>query len=116
MSWEETIKHLDDAMSVMAAMEVRQSRTLELHREWLESHTLAMAYVDERAKEHADAVRAADARLERLDRRLDEIIEHLDMHIAATAELRAAQLVTERKLQALLDALLRGTGNGGGQS
>jgi hypothetical protein len=81
---------------------------LERHEQWLEQHERAMAEhertmrrIDERL-DRAVRLSVREARSERIKRReLDEKI----------TQLAAAQLVTEEKLQGLIEALKRG-GNG----
>jgi len=73
---------------------------LERHEQWLEQHERTMRRIDERL-DRAVRFCVREARSERIRRReLDEKI----------TQLAAAQLVTEEKLQGLIEAL-KGGGN-----
>ena len=87
----------------------------ERHEQWLEQHDRAMA-------EHERTMQQINSTLQRIDDRLDRAVRlsvrearserikrrELDEKIT---QLAAAQLVTEEKLQGLIEALKRG-GNG----
>ena len=83
MTLEEIVQQLRDAQTVTAAQTLRHEARLKEHQQWLEANELAYA-------KHRDAIAEFDEKM---------------------TQLAAAQLVTEEKLNGLIDALRRG-GNG----
>jgi hypothetical protein len=83
MTLEENIQQMRDSLAVNSAMTLRHETRVKEHQEWLEQMELAFARM---AAQHIE-----------FDRKM--------------TQLAAAQLLTEEKLQGLIDALRRG-GNG----
>jgi hypothetical protein len=75
MNFEETIQQLKDAMTVTAAMALRQENRLDEHREWIEANERALARHREWLETHKEAVEAHDRAIARLDEKLDRIAD-----------------------------------------
>jgi oligoendopeptidase F len=81
MSLEENIQQLRDSLAVTSAMTLRHETRVKEHQEWLEDNELAFA-------KHRALMLEFDQKM---------------------TQLAAAQLLTEEKLQGLVDALRRGS-------
>jgi hypothetical protein len=64
---ETAIRQLQDASTVMAALEARHAVMMKDHAEWLVAHDKAIAEARERGK-------ATDARIEALGERIDKLV------------------------------------------
>lgn len=101
------------------AMAMTPEERFERHELWLEQHDRTMAEHDQRMRNIEEQGRRTDARLNRAIRlAVREALAERVRRTKANAEfdekmtqLAAAQLVTEEKLQGLIEALKRG-GNG----
>ena len=87
---DETLRKLNDSLTVMEAFQRRHAEALKDHEEWLQTHDRAML-------KHAQAMADADEKINILIRTQQEVI--------------VAQRETEKSLKAFLDSLRKG-GNG----
>jgi hypothetical protein len=88
MSLEENIQQLRDALAVASAMTLRHETRVKEHQQWLEEMELAFARMAKQDEIHAE-------RMSEFDHKMTQVA--------------AAQLLTEEKLQGLIDALRRGS-------
>jgi hypothetical protein len=66
MNFEETIQQLKDAMTVTAAMALRQENRLSEHQEWIVANERATAQHREWLQQHEAAMHALDEKLDRI--------------------------------------------------
>jgi hypothetical protein len=71
---EQTIKQLQDTLTVMEGIQARQAEVLKGHSQWLEEHLAAIARHDKEIAESRELGKATDERIEKLVSAIGKLI------------------------------------------
>jgi hypothetical protein len=71
---QQTIKELQDTLTVVAGIQARQAELIKGHGEWLQEHDRAMARWEKESAEDRKRAREIDERIDKLVSAIGELI------------------------------------------